>query len=188
MDAESIEVIRQLGLELDLPDRPEPPTAEQVLDSIEARLARRLSGPHHPVYDSLATRLDDLRRQRLASAEESVEFLKRLLEIARDVVAADKADDEGRVDEVAPALLDPRIGALTQIFREYAPDATPQIIATVVHDIDEIVRQVRFAGWQQTAGGDRDVRRELRKTLNKHGLGTSGPVFDRAYAYIRANY
>jgi type I restriction enzyme R subunit len=57
-----------------------------------------------------------------------------------------------------------------------------------VLDIDEIVRQVRFLGWQESVKGDRDIRRETRLVLNKQGLSTEGPLFDRAYAYVRENY
>ena len=57
-----------------------------------------------------------------------------------------------------------------------------------MNDIDTIVRQVRFTGWSHTQNGDRTVRREVRLTLKKYGLPTTGELFDRAYAYIRENY
>lgn len=80
------------------------------------------------------------------------------------------------------------LGALTQIFHEYSPPDVPVIVEQVVSDIDTIVRQVSSTGCQTSQPGDRQVRVELRKALSKHGLPTTGDLFDRAYAYIRENY
>jgi len=64
----------------------------------------------------------------------------------------------------------------------------PVIIENIVADIDTIVRQVRYTGWNETQEGDRTVRKEVRLILKKYGLPTTGDLFDRAYAYIRENY
>jgi len=187
VDDEVIAAMRQMGL--GIPDDAERPTVAAVLDTIEARLRRKLAGPSpHPVYESLARRLEKLRQMKLAKATESVEFLKQLLEIARQVVEAEKAEAEGHLDEMASILPDPDIGALTQIFREFKPDAAPEIIEKVVTDIDTIVRQVRFTGWQTSHPGDRQVRQEIRVILRKYELPPTGELFDRAYAYIVENY
>lgn len=190
IDAEVFEAIRELFPEI----APQPrvpdggPTVAEVLDTIHERLRRKLEGPHaHPVYVSLADRLDDLRRAKIASAEASVEFLKLLLEIARDFVEAEKAEAAGNLDAI-PVLPDPRKGALTQILAEYAPLDTPVIIESVVEDIDAIVRPVKGSGWQTSQPGDREVRRQLRACLNRHALPAIGELYDRAYAYIRENY
>ncbi len=45
---------------------------------------------------------------------------------------------------------------------------TPIVVERVVNDIDEIVRYVRFPGWQNTSAGEREVRKALRKTLFKY--------------------
>ena len=188
MDAHTLQVIQQLGLDLTVKTT-EAPTATEVLDSIEKRLAAQLGGgKRHPMYESLARRLDDLRKHNLAEAEGSVEFLKKILDLAKDLTIAVKAEAESDLDSLTPGLLpDPNIGALTQIFGEYAPTATPAIIERLVNDIDRIVREVRFLGWQESVKGDRDVRRELRLVLNKQGL-TQDEVYDRAYIYVRENY
>jgi type I restriction enzyme R subunit len=55
-------------------------------------------------------------------------------------------------------------------------------------DIDEIVRVVRFPGWQQTTAGEREVRKALRRTLLKYQLHRDQDLFDRAYGYIRQYY
>lgn len=188
MDAHTLQAIQQLGLGLTV-ETPEARTATEVLDSIEKRLAAQLAGgKSHPVYESLARRLDDLRKHNLAEAEGSVEMLKKILDLAKDLTIAVKAEAEGDLDSLTPGLLpDPNIGALTQIFVEYAPTATPAIIERLVTDIDRIVRQVRSLGWQESVRGDRDIRRELRLVLHKQGL-TQDEVYDRAYAYVRENY
>ena len=62
------------------------------------------------------------------------------------------------------------------------------IVERVVADIDEIVRQVRFPGWQQTEAGEREVKKALRRSLLKYKLHTDQDLFDRAYAYIVQYY
>ena len=94
---------------------------------------------------------------------------------------------QGRLDE-AQRILDPHIGALTQIVNAYKPEGAPVIVDDVVRDIDTIVRQVRYSGWNETQEGDRTVRLELRKVLKKYGLPLTGPLFDNAYGYVRENY
>jgi type I restriction enzyme R subunit len=58
----------------------------------------------------------------------------------------------------------------------------------IVNDIDEIVRIVRFPGWQQTIDGERDVQKALRRVLLKYQLHREQELFDRACAYIKEYY
>jgi len=102
-------------------------------------------------------------------------------------VQAERLEAEDRLDEAEP-LLDPHIGALTQIVNAYKPEGTPVIVDDVVRDIDGIVKQVRYTGWNETQEGDRTVRRELRMVLQRYALPLTGPLFDNAYGYVRANY
>lgn len=188
VDAETIEAIRQLALPGTHVVDDGPITVAEALDTIGERLRRRLDATNrHPVYVALSERLERLRRAQLDKASASVEFLRELLELAQQVTAAERAEDEGGVDALA-LLPDPNIGALTQIFREYSPPDAPVILESVVTDIDTIVRQVSFAGWNESQAGDRTVRKEVRLVLKKYGLPTTGELFDRAYAYIRENY
>jgi len=108
------------------------------------------------------------------------------MELATHVVRVEKADEENRMDE--ERLLDPRRGALTQIFNEYAPSDSPEVVEHVVDDVDELVAPVRGTAWQTSHPGDRKVRLELRKILDDNGLPPVGELFDRTYAYVRANY
>ena len=44
--------------------------------------------------------------------------------------------------------------ALTELFEEVRTDRTPSMVECIVNDIDEIVRHVRFEGWQNTHAGE----------------------------------
>jgi type I restriction enzyme R subunit len=188
MDAGALEALKDLKLFDDDSPMPKPaPTALEVLSKLEERIAKRMAGSDtHKVWRSLAERLEMLRQNRIETAEASVEFLKMLLELATDLVEAEKADDEGRIDEIV--VVDPRRGALTQIFEEYQPEGVPVVIETVVEKVDQLVEPVRGTGWQTSHPGDRKVRQELRFILRDSGLPVSGDLFDHAYAYIQENY
>jgi type I restriction enzyme, R subunit len=101
--------------------------------------------------------------------------------LARDVVVAER--------EVEPQEeIDRGKAALTELFLEIKGAKTPVMVERIVDDIDEIVRIVRFEGWQQTIVGEREVQRALRKTLLKSKLHHDQDLFDRAYGYIRQYY
>ncbi len=193
VDPEAIEAMRALVQqgELDLdPNRDlfnSPVTLDEVLNTIDARIRRRLATNPHPIYQSLADQIERLRRQAIRKAEDSIDFLKQALEVARIAVQAERLEAEGRIDD-ATALLDPRIGALTQIVNAYKPSNAPVIVDDVVRDIDTIVKQVRYTGWNETQEGDRTVRIELRKVLKKYGLPLTGDLFNKSYGYISENY
>jgi type I restriction enzyme R subunit len=188
MDVGVIEALKDLTLfPVDTKEPKKPLNALEVLQKLEERIQKRFGDEiSEKVWRSLAERLEILRLSRISSAEESVDFLKRLLELAKDLLEAEKADDEGRISEIK--VLDPRKGALTQIFEECRPDGTPVVIETVVEQVDSLVSPVRGTGWQSSHPGDRTVRQELRLILRNSGLPPAGELFDRAYAYIRENY
>ncbi|WP_295458199.1 hypothetical protein [uncultured Thiodictyon sp.] len=64
----------------------------------------------------------------------------------------------------------------------------PVVVERVVDDIDQIVRVVRFPGWQQTSAGEREVKKALRGALFKYKLHSDKELFDKAYGYIRQYY
>jgi len=74
------------------------------------------------------------------------------------------------------------------LFQSIRNDDTPVMVERVVGDIDEIVRLVPFPSWQQTAAGEREVRKALRKTLFKYKLHSDSVVFEKAYGYIKQYY
>jgi type I restriction enzyme R subunit len=97
------------------------------------------------------------------------------------VVAAESAAEPIADEDLGKA-------ALTELFESIRNEDTPIIVERVVTDIDEIVRYVRFAGWQETHAGEREVKMALRKTLFKYKLHQDQELFDRAYGYIRQYY
>jgi type I restriction enzyme R subunit len=78
--------------------------------------------------------------------------------------------------------------ALTQLLNDVKTPDTPIIVERVVTDIDEIVRLVRFPGWQGTQAGEREVKKALRKALFKYKLHADEELFEKAYSYIRQYY
>ena len=78
--------------------------------------------------------------------------------------------------------------AVEELFEDVKNPDTPIIVKRIVKDIDEIVRDVRFDGWQNTHAGEREVKKVLRKTLFKYRLHQDVELFDKAYGYIRQYY
>ena len=74
------------------------------------------------------------------------------------------------------------------MFQEVKNEETPIIVERIVDKIDEIVRIVRFDGWQSTSGGEREVKKALRRVLLDFKLHGDQELFDRAYGYIRQYY
>jgi type I restriction enzyme R subunit len=149
---------------------------------IEIRISARLrKHKNEPKFVELSERLERLRERHEQGLLASVEFLKSLLDLARDVVEAEK---DAPVEDQA----DQGKSALTELFSEVKNSETPIIVERVVADIDEIVRSVRFDDWQQTEAGEREVQRALRRTLLKYKLHGDQNLFERAYDYIRKYY
>lgn len=189
-DADTIRRLEDEGLLPGL-EEVEDKSAAEILDTIYARLKKRLEGPNgnHPVYRSLAERLERLRERTLADAEQSIEWLREAFTAAKDLTAAEKAEDEAGAGGL-DLLPDPNVFALTQIFREYAPPDTPVLIERVVQEVDVIVKEVTAgnAGWASTQKGDMAVRKEVRLVLKGKGLHTVPGLFEKAYAYIAEHY
>jgi type I restriction enzyme R subunit len=77
---------------------------------------------------------------------------------------------------------------LTELFQEVRTEKTPVVVERIVSEIDAIVLQVRFHGWQHTIGGERQVKQALRGSLLNYQLHKDPDVFDRAYGYIEQYY
>ena len=152
--------------------------SKEIEIKVAARLRKHL---HDPRFRALGERLEALRQKHEQGLLVSIEFLKSLLELARDVVEAERTTEPATSEERGKA-------ALTELFEEARNDRTPVMVERIVSDIDEIVRHVRFDGWQTTHAGEREVKKALRKTLFKYRLHQDQELFDRAYGYIRQHY
>jgi len=113
--------------------------------------------------------LQHLKEQAEQGTIHSIEFLKYLIKIAEDLLKAKKEETSEDEQKTAKA-------ALTELFKEVKTANTPKIIENIVNDIDELVRIVHFAGWQNTTKGQREVKQALRKTLFNYN---DQELFDR---------
>lgn len=59
---------------------------------------------------------------------------------------------------------------------------------SVVKDIDDIVRIVRFDGWQDTMAGRQEVKKALRSVVWVKYKIKDPDVFEKAYKYIEQYY
>lgn len=157
---------------------PDPKKAKEI----EIKLNRRLRGHGgNPKFKQLSERLDALKDRFESGQMNSVEFLKQLLEIAKETLQAEKETPPEEEEDRGKA-------ALSELFNEIKTTDTPIIVERVVADIDEIVRLVRFPGWQSTLAGEREVKKALRKALFKYKLHADEELFEKAYSYIRQYY
>ena len=170
LDAETIEEI--------LGDRDTDKRIKDVEKLVTARIARHLD---NPVFIELGKRLTELRKKYEGIQQSSLEFLRELLDLARDTVAAEKAIAEVPREERGKA-------ALTELFDSLKGNGTPVIVENIVDRIDEVVKAVRFEGWQATLGGDQEVRKALRRTLYVQFKIRDNEVYEKAYEYVREYY
>jgi type I restriction enzyme R subunit len=152
--------------------------AREVEIKLIARLRKHLGNPK---FKELGERLEQIREKHEQGLLNSLEFLKAILEIAKDTVEAEKQTEPEEEQDRA-------LAALTELFNEIKSKHTHVIVDRIVNDIDSIVKQVRFDGWQATAQGEREVKQALRRALLKYKLHTDQDLFDRAYGYIAQYY
>ncbi len=152
--------------------------AKEVEIKLIARLRKHAGNPK---FTELGERLEKIREKHEQGLLNSLEFLKAILEVAKDTVEAEKQVEPEEEKDKA-------LSALTELFNEVKSKNTHVIVERIVAEIDAIVKQVRFDGWQDTAQGEREVRQALRKALLKYKLHTDQELFDKAYGYIRQYY
>jgi type I restriction enzyme R subunit len=153
---------------------------EKKAKRMHISLIGKLRGKGDPRFEELGQRLERLKERYEAGVLSSIEWLKGLLDAAKDMVDLDRETH----DEVIPDDKQ----ALTEIFLEVKSDTTSQIVTRIVEDIDKIVKVTRFPGWQSSVAGEREIQKVLRQTLFKYKLHGEQELFDKAYAYIKAHY
>ena len=161
-----------------LKDKDPGKRAREVEIKLIARLRKHLGNPK---YTALGERLERIRERHEQGFLTSLEFLKAMLELAKDVVEAEKQSDPAEERDRAKE-------ALTELFNEAKSKNTHIIVERIVGDIDDIVKKVRFPDWQRTTQGERLVQKELRRTLLKYKLHADQELFDKAYGYVRQYY
>ena len=149
---------------------------------VEIKLIARLrKHGDNPEFIDLGKRLDELREQHEMKQIESIEFLKKLLEIARDLLDAEKKVET--TDERSRAK-----AALTELFNEVKTEDTPIIVENIVNDIDSVVSKVRFIGWQDTVEGKRLVKKQIIDVVRLKYKIKDPSVSDKAYEYVERYY
>ena len=98
-------------------------------------------------------------------------------ELAREAAQAEK--------EVVPEEeIDKGKAALTELFNGVKNINTPIIVERIVTDIDDIVKIVRFDGWQNTTGGKQEVKKALRSVVwVKYKIKDKEAVHHKYYKY-----
>jgi type I restriction enzyme R subunit len=152
--------------------------AREVEIKLIARL-RKHSGS--PKFKELGERLEKIREKHEQGLLNSLEFLKAILEVAKDTVEAERQIEPEQEQDRA-------VAALTELFNEVRTQKTHVIVERIVADIDGLVKQVRFPDWQNTASGQREIQKALRLSLRRFQLHTDQELFDKAYSYIRQYY
>lgn len=144
-------------------------------------VAKILQHGKDPKFIKLGEKLEQLREKHEQGLITSIEFLKLLLELAREAARAEK--------EVVPEEeVDRGIAALTELFNGVKNKNTPIIVERIVADIDSIVKIVRFDGWQGTTAGKQEVKKALRSIVWVKYKIKDKDVFDKAYSYIEQYY
>ncbi len=154
----------------------------KVTMKVEIDLVARIRRHSRDVrFIKLGEKLEQLREKHQQGLVTSIEFLKLLLELAKETAQAEK-------ETVPEEEIDKGKAALTELFKGIRNEKTPIIVERIVADIDSIVKYVRFDGWQRTTAGQQEVKKELRTIIwRKYGIRDQ-EVFDKAYHYIEQYY
>ena len=129
----------------------------------------------------MGEKLESLREKHEKGLLTSIEFLKLLLELAKEAAEAER--------EVVPIEeIDKGKAALTELFNGIKNIHTPVIVERIVNDIDGIVKFVRFPDWQNTTTGKQEIKKALRSIIWIKYKIKDKEVFDKAYQYIEQYY
>ena len=132
----------------------------------------------------MAEKLDELREKMRQNLIESIDFLKELLKMAREVLTIEKEENQPE-DRRRQAR-----AALTELFESIKSPETPIIVENVVNDIDtQIVEIVRkFRETFETVTGQNEVKKRLRSILWLKYQIKDPEVFEKAYSYVEQYY
>ncbi len=159
--------------------------SKKAAKKIEINLAAIIKGhTDDPVFIKLGERLEQLRKQHEQGILNGVEFLKNLLDLAKDTAAAVR---KAQAEEPVLSQEEKGKAALTELFNSVKNRSTPIIVERIVNEIDEIVKIVRFPGWQDTDQGRNDVEKALRTVFAKKRM-FDNELLEKAYKYVEQYY
>ena len=146
-----------------------------------ALIAKIRKHSNDPRFVRLGERLEELRERHEQGLITSIEFLKMLLDMAKEAVEAER--------EVVPEEeIDKGKAALTELFNGVKNQKTPIIVERVVNDIDDIVRSVRYDDWQKSDTGEKEIKKALRKIVWVRYQIKDEELFNKAYKYVKEYY
>ena len=139
MDAEVID---------DLFENQDPKKVKKLEKELIKRFKRHEG---NPAFKALGERLEEIRNRAEQGLLQSIDFVKELCKLAKETLIE---------EEKIKSELEKRSAteALTELFLELKTEKTPAVVERIVADIDEIVKIVRFPGWQSSLAGEREVK------------------------------
>lgn len=144
-------------------------------------IARIRKHGNDPKFVELGKKVEELRERHEMGLIASVELLKMLLQVAKDVLEAEKTTDPEEEQDKAKA-------ALTELFQGVKNINTPAIVERLVDEIDNVVRTVRFPGWGALPNGRKLIRGKLTDIIwVKYGIKDK-ELIDKAYTYVEMYY
>lgn len=147
--------------------------------SIEIKITRRINRDrNNPRFIVIAEKLEELRGKYNQKLIDNKEYLKGLIDLARSVIAIEK--------ETKAIVEDTERKTLTRIFEK--ANTPSDEIKKIIDEIDEIITQERYDGWQNTSHGTKLIQQKLYRILYDHKLSDDEELFDKAYNYIREHY
>lgn len=153
---------------------------------IEKMLRLRLQSPGHEstIFKDLAKKLEELRQKMQDGLMESIDFLKNLLYLAKQVLEEEQKSNQPE-DKRKQAK-----AALTELFNSVKSQDTPIIVENVVNDIDEKVVSIvrKFNDAFKTVTGQNEIKKNLRSILWIKYKIKDSEVFDKAYKYVEMYY
>ncbi|MED4051548.1 HsdR family type I site-specific deoxyribonuclease [Priestia megaterium] len=173
--------LEKLVLDAEILDKVQKTKKE--IKEIEYKVAKRIRDNLNKSrkFKELGDKLEEVRLRYEARITDSIMFLKELLELAKQVLEAEKKVDSSKKVQNAKS-------ALTELFQDIKSKNTQIIVERIVEDIDKVVMLVRFDDWQATNAGEFAVKKALRKTLSKYQLHKDMDLYSRAYEYIKQYY
>lgn len=78
--------------------------------------------------------------------------------------------------------------AIRELFRGGKTENIPVIFEHIVDDIYNVVKIVRFDGWQDTGVGGQEVTKELRKIIYLKYNIKDNELFNNAHKYVEMYY
>lgn len=158
-----------------------PSKVVEVEKMLRLRLGKHASDPN---FKKFIEKLDELRKRLEENLITSIDFLKQLLQMAREIL-----EEEKKVEIPDDPHAKAR-AALTDLFESIRTDETPIIVEQVVNDIDNevvnIIRQFKDAFKSVTAR--REIKKKLRTILWIKYQIKDNEVFEKAYSYIEQYY